>query len=175
MNKIPINIYKCVDDRNTTLLYLYMKVSNHLRFVASVARRAAGITQRELDYWDQIALVRPSVTRAKGKGTERVYSYIDLVKLRVVKELRANGLSLQRIRKAIRKLTAAAPSAEPLLDQKFITDGKNVFVQTADPETLQNVLSTGQLAFSVILLGKLEAQVRRRIHFGRMGTTCASA
>ena len=38
-----------------------------------------GITYRQLDYWARTDLVRPSVADAKGSGSQRRYSYRDLV------------------------------------------------------------------------------------------------
>lgn len=146
-----------------------------LSYTAAQARRAAGITQRQLDYWEQRGLLRPSLAHPGRRGKDRRYSYTDLVKLRVVKELRQAGLSLQRIRKAVRALKQRDPDMDPLLEEKLITDGQRVFVSTAEVGTLKEILRGGQLAFSVILLGKLEARVRRTIRLTRPRGASASA
>src|ERR1700743_827592 len=46
-----------------------------------------GITYRQLDYWARTDLLRPSVSEARGSGTQRRYSYRDLVQLKVIKRL----------------------------------------------------------------------------------------
>ena len=69
---------------------------------ADSARRIAGISYRQLDYWDKTALVRPSVQHARGKGSRRVYAFEDLVELRVVARLLTAGISLPAVRKAVR-------------------------------------------------------------------------
>ena len=61
------------------------------------AKEIVGVSQRCLEYWDERGLVRPSIRKAKGKGTERRYSYEDLVALSVLKRLRDTGLSLQKV------------------------------------------------------------------------------
>ncbi len=139
--------------------------SNTIRsvFSAADARRITGVTQRQLDYWDQQGLVVASLCSKRGKGVERQYSYTDLVKLRVVSELRRAGLSLQRIRKAIAKLRQKDPQSDPLTQECLITDGKRVHRLTKDPAFLEDLLGGGQLAFSVVFVGKVEAQVRRLI------------
>src|SRR6266508_1043989 len=65
------------------------------------ACHAAGISYRQLDYWARTGLVVPSVRDASGSGTQRLYSFRDIVVLKVVKRLLDAGVSLQNIRKAI--------------------------------------------------------------------------
>jgi len=57
-----------------------------------------GITYRQLDYWARTDLVRPSIADAKGSGTQRTYSFQDLVRLKVVKSLLDAGVKLQTAR-----------------------------------------------------------------------------
>ena len=77
-------------------------VPDELSATAGVtACHAAGITYRQLDYWARTGLVVPSVRDASGSGTQRLYSFRDLVVLKVVKRLLDAGVSLQNIRGAI--------------------------------------------------------------------------
>lgn len=66
--------------------------------------KIVGITYRQLDYWARTNLVRPSVNDANGSGTQRLYSYRDLVELKVVKKLLDSGVSLQAVRRVIEYL-----------------------------------------------------------------------
>ena len=52
-----------------------------------------GITYRQLDYWARTDLVRPSIASAAGSGSVRLYSFHDLLVLRVVKRLLDAGIS----------------------------------------------------------------------------------
>src|SRR4026207_239298 len=61
-------------------------------------RAVAGITYRQLDYWARTGLVVPSVRDASGSGTQRLYSFRDIVVLKVVKRLLDAGGALQDIR-----------------------------------------------------------------------------
>src|SRR2546429_9141806 len=63
--------------------------------------KIVGITYRQLDYWARTGLVRPSVMDANGSGTQRLYSYRDLVELKVIKQMLDAGLSLQSALKAV--------------------------------------------------------------------------
>src|SRR5207247_8965388 len=59
--------------------------------------KIVGITYRQLDYWARTELVTPSIRDASGSGTQRLYSFQDLVTLRVIKNLLDTGVSLQRV------------------------------------------------------------------------------
>ena len=63
--------------------------------------KLVGISYRQLDYWARTDLVRPSLADARGSGTQRSYSYRDLVRLKVIKNLLDSGVKLQAARKAI--------------------------------------------------------------------------
>jgi DNA-binding transcriptional MerR regulator len=132
-------------------------------FSASAAREISGATQRQLDYWDDRGIVTASLRRKQGKGKERRYSYTDLLKLRVVVELRTAGLSLQKIRKALQILGNWDPDSSALESKKIFTDGREVFVTTSDQRVLKSVLKPGQLVFSVFILGEFVRQTARNI------------
>jgi DNA-binding transcriptional MerR regulator len=64
-------------------------------------KRAAdivGITYRQLDYWARTDLIRPSLADAHGSGSRRLYSYRNLLELKLVKTLLDNGIKLESIR-----------------------------------------------------------------------------
>src|SRR5947209_19909090 len=63
--------------------------------------KIVGISYRQLDYWARTNLIRPSVADAQGSGSQRRYSYRDLVELKVIKSLLDAGVSLQSARRAI--------------------------------------------------------------------------
>ena len=72
----------------------------------TTACHAAGITYRQLDYWARTNLVVPSVRSAAGSGTQRLYSFKDILVLKVVKRLLDTGVSLHNIRVAVDHLRA---------------------------------------------------------------------
>src|SRR6476646_7756903 len=86
---------------------------------------AAGITYRQLDYWARTGLVVPSVRDASGSGTQRLYSFRDIVVLKVVKRLLDAGVSLQNIRKAIETLRQWGE--DDLATMTLISDGTTVY------------------------------------------------
>jgi len=109
-----------------------------------------GVSGRQVEYWATSGVVRPSIAAA-GKGTRRGYSFKDLVALRVAKRLKDEGISLQKIRKALAWLRKNFPDLkQPLAEMRFLTNGKDLFVLTADPAVALNALKK-QFVFSLAL------------------------
>ena len=71
------------------------------------AAAAAGISYRQLDYWDRTGLLQPTVRGAAGSGSQRLYAFRDILVLKLVKRLLDTGVSLQQIRIAVEQLRAA--------------------------------------------------------------------
>src|SRR4030042_3930673 len=95
-----------------------------MAFNTSTAGKITSLTQRQIDYWDRTHFIKPSIKEASGQGTSRLYSFVDLVQLKVAKTLIDKGISLQKIRRAINYLKKNFPDAEkPLAKMRFLTDG----------------------------------------------------
>ena len=126
--------------------------------------RIIGVSYRQLDYWDSSGFIQPSVARAKGTGTSRMYSFVDLVCLRTAKRLRDSGISLQKIRTSVGYLRTHFPELDsPLADLVLLTDGSTVFILTRDRDTaLDTVMEQGQLAW-FIPVGRFVSELRGQI------------
>jgi DNA-binding transcriptional MerR regulator len=123
--------------------------------------KIVGITYRQLDYWARTDLVKPSLRDAHGSGTQRLYTFKDLVHLRAIKGLLDAGVSLPQIRKAIRYL--AEELKAPLEKVTLLSDGRSIFAATKEREII-DLLQRGQGVFA-IALGKvyedIEGSLRR--------------
>ena len=75
-----------------------------MKYTATEAARIAGISYRQLDYWDRTGLISPSTQEAHGSGSRRAYSYRDLVDLRTVKTMLDANISLAAVRKVMHVL-----------------------------------------------------------------------
>jgi predicted RNase H-like HicB family nuclease len=130
------------------------------------SRAVAAITelsQRQIDYWDRSHFIKPSLAMSSGKGTRRLYDFIDLIQFRVAASLREKGISLQKIRKCVKFLRRNRERLErPLSSLKFLTDGESLFVLTADRKVVMDTLKEGQLVFS-IAIGPLLNDLKGRI------------
>ncbi|HEY8544261.1 MAG TPA: MerR family transcriptional regulator [Acidimicrobiales bacterium] len=116
----------------------------------TTAHTVAGITYRQLDYWARTGLVVPSVRDASGSGTQRLYSFRDIVVLKVVKRLLDAGVSLQNIRKAIETLRRRG--VEDLANVTLISDGTTVY-ECRSAEEIVDLLQGGQGVFAIALSG----------------------
>jgi len=121
-------------------------------FSAQQASQLTGCTQHQLRYWDRVDLVRPSIQGTGGRpGVRRLYSFRDLVALRVVRSLLDNGMSVQRVRRAWDYLRRNAEMDSHLSEVKLVTDGNTIFRVASGDEELLDALRDGQLAFFVAI------------------------
>ncbi|MGH8935669.1 MAG: MerR family transcriptional regulator [Acidimicrobiia bacterium] len=121
-------------------------------FTAQQASKLTGCTAHQLRYWDRVALVQPTVQGTGGRpGVRRLYSFRDLVALRVVRSLLDNGMSVQRVRRAWDYLRRTADLERHLSEVKLVTDGQSIFRVASDDEELLDALREGQLAFFVAI------------------------
>ncbi len=132
-------------------------------FTADQASRFTNCTPHQLRYWDRVGLVRPSVQATGGRpGVRRLYSFRDLVALKVVKSLLEGGMSLQRVRRAYDYLRKKAGLEEHLSELRLVTDGKSIFkICRTDGEVL-DALKEGQMAF-FLGIGKIAESVDGRV------------
>jgi DNA-binding transcriptional MerR regulator len=109
---------------------------------------AAGITYRQLDYWARTGLVEPSVRAAHGSGSQRLYSFRDILVLKVVKRLLETGISLQQIRAAVQHLRDRGTG--DLAQVTLMSDGASVYECTSADEVV-DLLQGGQGVFGIAL------------------------
>jgi DNA-binding transcriptional MerR regulator len=103
-------------------------------------------TSHQLRYWDKVGLVSPSIQSSHGKpGVPKLYSFRDIVSLKVIKTLLDNGMSIQRVRRAWRYLTRNGDLQDELSKTKLISDGETIY--TIEDKEVFDALKLGQLAF----------------------------
>ncbi len=115
-------------------------------FRGPIACRAAGITYRQLDYWARTGLVEPSLRSATGSGTQRLYSFRDVLVLKVVKRLLETGVTLQQIRVAVSTLRERG--VDDLAQITLMSDGATVYECTSNDEVI-DLLQGGQGVFGI--------------------------
>jgi DNA-binding transcriptional MerR regulator len=120
---------------------------------------AAGITYRQLDYWARTGLVEPSVRSAQGSGSQRLYSFRDILVLKVVKRLLDTGVSLQQIRTAVTHLRDRG--VQHLAQITLMSDGVSVYECTS-PDEVVDLVQGGQGVFG-IALGRVWQEIEGRL------------
>ena len=120
-----------------------------------------GITYRQLDYWARTGLIKPSIQSAQGSGTQRRYSFTDIVQLKVVKRLLDAGMSLKKIRSAMSILREQLASNSPLTDVTLLSDGATIFAAHS-PDEVVDVFQKGQGVFG-IAVGPVQQELEGEI------------
>jgi len=116
------------------------------------ACQIAGITYRQLDYWARTSLVVPSIRSAAGSGSQRLYSFKDILVLKIVKRLLDTGISLQNIRVAVDHLRQRG--VEDLAKITLFSDGTTVYECTSAEEVV-DLLQGGQGVFGIAVSGAM--------------------
>ena len=115
-------------------------------FRGPVACSAAGITYRQLDYWARTGLVEPSVRTAAGSGSQRLYSFRDILVLKVIKRLLDTGVSLANIRSAVEHLRESG--VDDLAQVTLMSDGASVYECRSQDEVI-DLVQGGQGVFGI--------------------------
>jgi DNA-binding transcriptional MerR regulator len=119
-------------------------------YKSSEACKITGLTYKQLDYYDRTNFIKPSVRKATGYGTRRVYSFNDLLKLKVIKKLLDAGISLQKLRKTKKYLELNEKNDDVLLKVTLMSDGNTVYACYSDKEIV-DTLNSGQAVFGIAL------------------------
>ena len=123
--------------------------------------KIVGITYRQLDYWARTDLIRPSIADAKGSGTQRRYSYRDLVELKVIKNLLDAGVSLQLARKGIEYIRHNL--GEDISSASLVMNGPKSVLTRSDGEVI-DLMRKGQGVMSIVALGPVVDELDSAIH-----------
>ncbi|MGI5489219.1 MerR family transcriptional regulator [Microtetraspora malaysiensis] len=125
-----------------------MRLPDDIGYRGPTACAAAGITYRQLDYWARTELVLPTIRAAHGSGSQRLYSFRDILVLKVVKRLLDTGVSLQQIRTAVQHLRDRG--VNDLAQITLMSDGVSVYECTS-PDEVIDLLQGGQGVFGIAL------------------------
>lgn len=121
------------------------------------ACKIVGITYRQLDYWTRTDLVAPTIQQASGSGTQRLYSFNDLLQLKVIKSLTDAGASLQKVRQAIDYVRNHVE--DDWSSVTIVTDGQGVYACASDSEVV-DLLRRGQgVLGAIVAVGKIAEQL----------------
>ena len=112
--------------------------------------KITGISYRQLDHWTTTNLIKASVRSIKGSGFHRIYSFNDIVLVKLVKKLRSAGISLQKIRIALKNVNKILGKNSNISDVSIFSDGSSIYVLT-DNDQMIDLLKKGQAVFGISL------------------------
>ncbi|MGH3496479.1 MAG: MerR family transcriptional regulator [Nocardioidaceae bacterium] len=125
-------------------------MADDVGFRGPTACSAAGITYRQLDYWARTGLVEPTVRPATGSGTQRLYSFRDILLLKIIKRLLDAGVSLQQIRQAVQHLRERG--TDDLTRVTLMSDGASIY-ECRSADEIIDLLQGGQGVFGIAIGG----------------------
>lgn len=139
-------------------------------YTSGEVRKLVGLSQRQLGYWDDSALIRPGARTADGRGSRRLYTVLDVLLLKAVRRLREAGLSLQKVRQVVEYIRQLPDESAPSVELDIATDGQRVIVcrsddRLVDPLSRQFLLRL-PLAdlMAEVTLGITPPSFRERVH-----------
>jgi DNA-binding transcriptional MerR regulator len=136
-------------------------------FSTGEAVRITGVSFRNIDYWARTKFIVPSIAEARGTGTERRYSFSDLLALRVARELREAGVSTQSLRRVVDFLRARKNLPNPLSDCHLIVTGSDVQVATSPEKIVSALRRPGQTSFAFVFdLARTVNEMKQDIRVG---------
>jgi DNA-binding transcriptional MerR regulator len=114
-----------------------------------------GFSVRQLDYWSKVGLVVPSIQQAQGPGTRKRYAPDDILPLLLIRKLKDQGWSTQKIRQAVSVMRRILQDENPL-QRAILVDGKGtilaLYKTKNDEQVVLDTLSiNGQHVLSIVL------------------------
>ena len=119
----------------------------------------AGITPRQLQWWDEQGIVVPA-----RRGHKRIYSLEDVTEISVICQLRDRGFSLQRVRKVMRFLQREfgkrlVETVGGASEYHLLTDGSSLYLKTSARQIV-DILKNSRQPMLAICLNDTVRQVR---------------
>jgi DNA-binding transcriptional MerR regulator len=113
------------------------------------AARLSGLSVHMITYLGRTDILSPKISM---RGRRRLYTFNDVLFLRVIADLLARGIEVRRLRQALQRTRA---ECERWIDIRrtprryLVTDGTELFVR--DRGRLESKTKNGQLAFAFVL------------------------
>lgn len=130
-------------------------------FKPKVVRDVCKISARQLDYWIVRGVIKPSLCYRLKEDPRRdthLFTFRNIVQIRIVKSLRDQGISLQEIRRALDNLRKKYGNRWhttwlAVFDKHVCFVNSNKQLESLWKE------DRGQLVFSVIAMGQAQSEV----------------
>jgi len=110
-----------------------------------------GVRYQTLNLWAKTGLIQPSIADAAGTGTERVYSFRDLVALKVAVALRSGGVTTKSLRRVIRFLREHTDYENPLSEARLIVTTTDVLLVQSNEDLISTLRRPGQSYLAFVL------------------------
>jgi DNA-binding transcriptional MerR regulator len=120
-------------------------------FTPRQVTRITGVPYSTLNLWAKNGLLGPSIASAEGSRSERIYSFTDLVALKIVLELRKAGVTTQSLKKVIDFLRSKEGCGVPFAEARLVVSGRDVILVKSKSELVSALQSPGQSCLSFVV------------------------
>jgi DNA-binding transcriptional MerR regulator len=120
-------------------------------FSSKEVLRLTGATYRQLDTWIRGDIVRATGVAAAGKGSRRLFTFLDVLEVRVVVSFTQNGVKLAMLKQTVSSLrehVGKTSDSDSWSSTRLITDGRRIFRFVSSEEVLESLDGCKQLAFA---------------------------
>ena len=135
-------------------------VDAQMGYSGKKAAEIVGITYRQLDYWARTDLIRPSMADAAGSGSRRLYSYRNLLELKVIKNLLDSGIRLEQVREVFAYLQDEL--GEDVATANLVVNGSQPMLVRSGEEVI-DLLQNGQGVLNILPLSGVVDELDEKI------------
>jgi hypothetical protein len=131
-------------------------------FPTEIAASLGRVSRSLLENWARTGFLSPSVP-APRRGVSGLYSFRDVVAIRVASNLREAGISHQALRRVVAYLSGrkGLSATEALASTCLVTDGLDVF-EVTDEASISTLRRPGQRVLFVVPFGELVTELQTR-------------
>ena len=113
------------------------------------AARLAGISVHMVTYLGRFDILSPTI---RGRGRTRLYTFNDVLFLKVIADLLACGIEVKRLKQSLQRARAECENwidIRKIPNRYLVTDGTELFIRNQGH--LESKTRNGQLAFAFVL------------------------
>ena len=123
--------------------------------------KITGLPSSPLSPFPPLSFINASIRNLIGSGFHRIYSFQDIIQIKLVNKLREAGVSLQKIRIALKNIQKVLGDDISISDVSVFSDGKSIYV-ISDNDQMIDLLKKGQAVFG-ISLGPVHSEAEAKI------------
>jgi DNA-binding transcriptional MerR regulator len=120
-------------------------------FTTRQVTHLTGVPYSTLNLWAKSGLVVPTIAESAGTGSERVYSFSDLLALKVAFKLRESGISTHSLKKVVEFLRENERMKVPLAEARLVVSGRDVLLVRNERELVSALAKPGQSCLSFVV------------------------
>ena len=123
--------------------------------------RSRASTRGHFDFWGKSGFLEPSIQKAAGTGSKRLYSFADIIAARIARRFRERGVDLQGLRRVVNYLQKSRRLKDPPLDVRLVVLDNKVLIARSDSELVKAFNQSGQAHDALVIdVGRTAQEVR---------------